>query len=466
MFALALVLFADAALTNTALADLCERQQWDAVAAITTPADVNAAQPGGMTALHWATHHGHVATVRRLLATGADPQVTTEYSITPLAIACEAGRGDLTRLLLAAGADPHDRIPTIQTMLHLAARTGSEEVTTQLLAAGVAVDRAESNDQTPLMWAAAEGHDDVCRLLLEGGADPTRTSKNGFTALMFAARHGHTAVCRRLVKAGADVSRAIRPKETWGRNPRARMSPLLLAVESAHYETALALVDLGADPNDQRSGFAPLHALSWVRRADKGDNVSGDPEPRGSGGISPLQFVRLLAEAGADVNLQLTRGSGGRAILNTKQATPLLLAAGRADVPLVSTLLDLGADPTLTNVDGSTPLLAAAGIGVKSLVDEPPGSPAECIAAVAIFRERGLDLNAVDGNGETVMHGAAYRNYPGLVRHLASIGADPAIWNRENKHGTTPHDIAAGNRPGAFKPSPPTTAALDEVLSP
>ena len=49
------------------------------------------------------------------------------------------------------------------------------------------------------------------------------------------------------------------------------MSPLLLAVESGHFELALQLVEHGADPNDQRSGYTPLHAVSWVRKANLGE---------------------------------------------------------------------------------------------------------------------------------------------------------------------------------------------------
>ena len=76
----------------------------------------------------------------------------------------------------------------------------------------------------------------------------------------------------------------------------------------------------------------------------------------------------------------------------------------------------------------------------------------------------GIDPNVVDKNGETAMHGAAYRNYPSTVAVLTELGADPTVWNRKNKHKWTPHLIASGKRPGSLKPSPETIAALDRAL--
>ena len=238
----------------------------------------------------------------------------------------------------------------------------------------------------------------------------------------------------------------------------------MLAVESGHFRLALNLVKHGADPNDQRSGYAPLHAVTWVRKADKGDNVEGDPEPRGSGDLTSIDFVRELIKAGADVNLKLKKGkSPGKCKLNRKGLTPLLLASRTADIELMNLLLESGADPKLTNADGCTTMMAAAGVGVVA-VGEEAGTEEEVDRAIEILAELGVDPDVVDKNGETAMHGAAYRNYPSAVTTLAKVGADPAVWNKKNKHGWKPHDIASGKRPGSFKPSPPTARALDAAM--
>ena len=76
----------------------------------------------------------------------------------------------------------------------------------------------------------------------------------------------------------------------------------------------------------------------------------------------------------------------------------------------------------------------------------------------------GADINAVDNNGETAMHAAAYKNLPKVVRFLAAKGAKIEVWNREDKFGWTPLAIAVGYRFGNFKPSPDTEAAVREVM--
>jgi ankyrin repeat protein len=242
------------------------------------------------------------------------------------------------------------------------------------------------------------------------------------------------------------------------------MSPLMLAVESAHFQLALQLIEWGADPNDQRSGYAPLHALSWVRRPSRGDNAEGDPPPAGSGDVGSLQFARSIVQLGADVNLRLERGKGGRARLNHKGATPLLFAAFTGDLPYAKVLVDLGADIQVPNEDGTTPLLAAAGIGIF-VADEFPGTEEETLAMIDQIILWGGKIDDVDKNDETVIHGAAYRSFPKVVDRLVERGADPEHWYRQNSLGSTPRQLAEGKRPGSFKPNQATIAAIDRALS-
>ncbi len=127
-------------------------------------------------------------------------------------------------------------------------------------------------------------------------------------------------------------------------------------------------------------------------------------------------------------------------------------------------LLDHGADPTLTNQDGSTPLIVASGLGDLGSGDELGGTEDEALAATTLLLKLGADVDAVDENGETAMHGAAYQNRPQVVRLLAEHGADPSLWNQKNTWGWSPLMIAQGHRLGNFRPSPETVAAIEEVL--
>src|SRR5205823_13473974 len=127
-------------------------------------------------------------------------------------------------------------------------------------------------------------------------------------------------------------------------------------------------------------------------------------------------------------------------------------------------LLELGADPKLPNAQRSTPLMAATGVGVGA-PEEAAGTEPEVLETVALLLKHGADVNGEDDNGETAMHGAAYRNHPKVVQLLADRGAKIAIWNQKNKTGLTPLVIAEGYRPGLnFRPSPETVAALHRVM--
>jgi ankyrin repeat protein len=233
-------------------------------------------------------------------------------------------------------------------------------------------------------------------------------------------------------------------------------------VENGHFELAALLVELGADPGDQRSGYAPLHILSWIRKPDRGED-EGDPVPEGSGSLTSEELVRIFVAKGADVNARLTGGPSGGGRIARKGCTPFMLAADTADTAYLRLLRELGADPVLTNVDGCTALMAAAGLGTRA-ADEEAGTEDEAVEAVEYLLGIGADIDAVSAIGDTAMHGAAFANFPKVVKLLAARGAKIEVWNRKNQRGWTPLMIAEGHRYGNFKPSFETIAAIKEVM--
>ncbi|HUE70955.1 MAG TPA: ankyrin repeat domain-containing protein [Pirellulaceae bacterium] len=449
---------------DQSLPDAAEAQDWASVRRLVEEkAAVNVPQPDGMTALHWAAYHDEVEIATLLVHGGADVRAANRYGVAPLSLACTNGNSAIVELLLEAGADPNTTLRGGETALMTAARTGKLAPVKVLLARGAKVNAKEQSGQTAIMWAASEGHADVVQALLEAGAEFRRPLDSGFTPLLFAARDGRREVVQVLLKADADVHEVMHPKRRFARVARSGTSALTLAVENGHFELALDLVKAGADPNDQRSGFAPLHAISWVRKPNRGDGEDGDPPPRGSGNLTSLQFVRQLVAAGADVNLRLKKGESGRGILSKVGATPFLMASATADVPLMRLLVELGADPNIPNADGATPLMAAAGLGCRAPTEEA-GTEEEVLEAVTLAIKLGGDVNAADKNGETAMHGAAYKSLPKVVQLLADQGAKIDVWNRKNKYGWTPLLIAEGYRVGNFKPSAETVSALHQVM--
>jgi ankyrin repeat protein len=315
------------------------------------------------------------------------------------------------------------------------------------------------------MWAAAEGHAEVTAALIEAGADPRVRIGSGFTPYLFAAREGKVEVAKVLLKAGVDVNDSVRPVQGFPRQggaPRPGTSALHLAVGNAHYELAALLLDAGANPNAAGNGWTVLHALTGVRKPGGGDN---NPAPLGSGSMTSLELVKKLKEKGADLNARMTaRINVGLTALNTMSATPFFLAARSADAELMRTLAALGADPLIPNADNTAPIIAAAGLGTRS-PGEDAGTEPEVVEALQVALDLGADINTVNNNGETVMHGAAYKNLPAAVEFLYAKGAKPEVWNRPNRFGWTPLRIAEGYRFGNFKPSDVTVAAFRRVFA-
>src|SRR5579862_8118737 len=153
-------------------ADAIQNRDTDALRTlIKQRADVNAPQPDGTTALHWAAHWNDLDAVNLLLGAGA--KAANRYGATPLSEAAALGNAAIIEALLKAGADP--KTLTTQdgeTVLMTAARAGNADAVKVLLEHGADVNGRESyKGQTALMWAAAEHHPAVVKVLLDHGAD-------------------------------------------------------------------------------------------------------------------------------------------------------------------------------------------------------------------------------------------------------------------------------------------------------
>ena len=89
----------------------------------------------------------------------------------------------------------------------------------------------------------------------------------------------------------------------------------------------------------------------------------------------------------------------------------------------------------------------------------------EALEAAKLAIELGNDVNAVDKNGNTAMHGAAFKQLPEVVKLLAANGADVSVWNSKNVSGWTPLRIAVGVHRGMnFRFHVPTADALKELM--
>ena len=417
--------------------------------------DANVASADGTTALHYAVQRDDVVMVDALLKGGAKTAVPTARGVTPLYLAAVNGSAPVITRLLDAGADPNTALPDGETTLMTAARTGNADAVRVLLDRGADLKRQEpAKGQTALMWAAAENNARVVKLLIARGADVKERSKGGaFTPYLFAVRGGHVDAATTLLDGGVDVNEAL-PDGT---------SALVLATINAHYELASVLLDRGANPNADGQGWTALHQIAWSRRHNAGFNLPG---PVATGGVDSLDLVRKLVARGADVNARQKKEprDGNRNLLNRLGSTPFLLAAKTDDVPLMRVLLECGANASIPTNNGTTALMAAAGVGIWA-PGENPGSHEEALAAVKLaFESGGGDVNAIDKEGETALHGAVYRG--GAIPVMQFLIDKGARLDVVNKRGWTPLTAADGVEytPAVLKRYPEAAALLRKTM--
>jgi ankyrin repeat protein len=373
----------------------------------------------------------------------------------------------------------------------IAAETGNVQVVRRLLAGSADVNAATNNGTTALMWAVAAPHPEIVRVLIEAQANVHASSQKGFTPLLFAARNGDIDMAKILLAAGARVN------DTGSDGTHA----LPLAVFSRQERMALFLLEQGADPNASIDGVTALHAAAgnvstWLAnwsRAHGSRAIEGGGS-LGARGLDPkrrLGLVRALLARGADPNARITtsavvlgylatprRGAFEQNAVGTgdvRGATPLWVAAFSSNggglfgedanyqfdssAEIMKALLDAGADHRIGTDDGTTPLMAAAGIGHRSYQPRLPRgerSP-NAEAAVRVLVEAGADVKAVNEADYTALHAAAFRGWNEIVEYLVQHGA--RIDARDYK-GRTPFRIAEGTKQSFQFQAWPETAEL------
>lgn len=219
----------------------------------------------------------------------------------------------------------------------------------------------------PLMYAAFYGRLDMCRLLLDRGAEIDMMNASGATALMWAVKEHRIPVVKFLVEHQANVN--VMDKKGF--------SPLHYAVKLPNPKEALEVVKLlaeaGADVN--QASFSSSEGTS----DNMGSTVLHEAAAQGN-----TDLLRVLMDFGADFNKE-----------DSKRRTALHKATSRNHVQAVKELLECGADPNIQDCSGRTPLMWACFFGY--------------VQCVSLLLERGADTSLEDLSKETALHIAQRR---------------------------------------------------------
>lgn len=459
-----------AALDDSALADAAMHADGAKVRQLLKQgADPDARGSFGTPALHWMVHLDDLEGATLLLKAGADARATTERGISALSLAIANGNTAMVHLLLDAGADASQLEPTGETQLMMAAQVGVLPIVQDLLQHGAAVDARESSyGQTALMYAARAGHAEVVELLLARGADAKAATRvgaapafiapnsvpgygfgvgilrggvpadrgrrepapGGMTALHYAARHDHADVAALLVAAGADVN---------AREANA-ITPLLMAISNDNMAAAHFLLAHGGDVNAQDwYGRSPLWEAVNVRNL----YVHNATFRNGIDRAPVLDLIKALIAAGANVNARtretppfrhhLLEITGSLEWVDFTGQTPFLTAALAGDLTVMKLLLEHGADPHINTFQGTSALMAAAGVNWVVAQTWTEG-PEQLLEAVKLCHALGMDVNQANSMGITALHGAANRGSEDIIRFLVENGAN--LEAQDNEHRT------------------------------
>lgn len=305
------------------LAEAVIHGKWDVLdQRIAEGFNLNETDAYGNTALHYAVQLNRVKGVRRLIHAGANPSILNKAGKAPHDLI----NGDKIAEIFKGIQEKRE----VELKLAKAINDNKSDLVQKLLNEQKVNPNAESNkpNESMLMLAVKLNKATIAEMLLKAGADVNKKNSQGMTALNIAAVHGRTDIVKILLNNGADVTIADNRKvypltnASWGNhfdtikvllphykemnfNPPAGngVFPAARAIRQRQHHILKLLLDSGMKIEDPTFRDAPLLILATQ--------------------VKNEEAVRMLIQAGADLNIKDTKGKTARDYANATIA-PLL----------------------------------------------------------------------------------------------------------------------------------------------
>ena len=354
---------------------------------------------------------------------------------TAVAVAVVLG-GVAMALAQAPVSDVNQRNPDGSTPLQWAVYGGDAAEVQRLIAAGADVSLANNYGASPMGLAAEVADTGILRLLLDAGADADSPNPEGQTSLMAVARTGNVEAARLLLDHGATVD----AREQWG-----GQTALMWASARRHPEMMALLIDHGAD----------VDARSIHRDYQRHVTAEGRPKSLDSGGLTPMLYaarencmacVDVLLDRGADISLPDPDG-----------VSPLHVAIMNANWDLAKQLINAGADVNQWDIFGEAPLFTALGNytridGGRASIDPLNETSGETIVGMLLERAANPNMQlffrpanvrgSTHTRGSTPLIRAATNGDLPMVELLLEHGADATLYMADRQ--TPIHAVLAG----------------------
>ncbi|XP_067020791.1 serine/threonine-protein phosphatase 6 regulatory ankyrin repeat subunit B-like isoform X2 [Acropora muricata] len=377
--------------------------------------------------LHLSSFKGFSEISQLLIDAGSKINGSNDEGETPLYSAIRGNSKAVVQLLLKNNADANFQDRRRNIPLHLSSFKGFSQISQLLIDAGCKINEGNDNGETPLYYAIRGNNKADVQLLLMNNADANFQDKEGNTPLHISARRGFSDISQLLIDAGCKINGSNDEGET----------PLYSAIRGNKKADVQLLLKNNADANFQdRWRNTPLHISTGE-------------------GFSEISL--LLIDAGCKINLG-----------NDRDMSTFFFAVRQNDAACVERLLEHGANSSIQDSSGNTPLHRAICRGfsnisemlIKSgcnvnLRNSSGATPLHCsvieksAAMVSLLIATNADANIQDFSGNTPLHLSVSKGFSEISQLLIEAECNTDL---RNKRGETPlHSAVLENNSAVVK---------------